>query len=271
MADCNRTSLISSRVTPLLNAALTCIRNSSPRFKATIIASVSRLRVWRGRPGRAHISPQALRVMKSWKSRLKSVVAATARSTCSSPRTERRIFMPCWKRLVSSIGVIEYPPVSSGQEAAHRLGECVGLLDIRKVSGGEFNLHSSTDSLSKEMGVGGGCDRVLPAIDDERWGLDLRNRFSLIHIADCGTRGGITLWRRVLQHLLCPGDLFRGRCPKLRRKPALDDSGSHRLHAVLAYSRDARVPRVFCANASRSVAEYQTMQSVDRNTLVYAK
>jgi pimeloyl-ACP methyl ester carboxylesterase len=45
IAAWSSTSLISSCVTPLLTAARTCRRNSSPRFNATSIATVMRLRV----------------------------------------------------------------------------------------------------------------------------------------------------------------------------------------------------------------------------------
>src|SRR3954452_5280691 len=57
-------------------------------------ASVTALRMRRSSPGRVHTSPHAQRVMKSWKSAVKSVVRACARSTCSSPRTARRTSMP---------------------------------------------------------------------------------------------------------------------------------------------------------------------------------
>src|SRR6266487_5386900 len=43
--------------------------------------------------------------MKSWNGSVNGVVAATARSTCSSPSTSRRTVMPCRARAASSIGV----------------------------------------------------------------------------------------------------------------------------------------------------------------------
>ena len=51
-------------------------------------------RVLRSRPGRVHASPHAERVMYSWNGRVKSVALSVARSTCSSPSTSRRTFMP---------------------------------------------------------------------------------------------------------------------------------------------------------------------------------
>src|SRR5262252_3763832 len=106
------------------------MRNSSERLSATIMAIVSRLRVWRGKPGRVQISPQAFRVMKSWNSRLNSVVEATARSTYSSPRTARRTFIPCSRRFASSM----IHPLTQ-EELRKRLVEGVGLFDVRKVRG----------------------------------------------------------------------------------------------------------------------------------------
>ncbi len=132
------------------------------------------------------------------------------------------------------------------------------------MSSSEFDLYRSPDLLSEKMSLRSGCYRVARAVDHERRGLDLRNRFALIHIADSSATGCITLGQRVLEHLLCPSDLFRERCPKLRPKPALDDSGSHGLHSILAYGCDARVPHLFCADASRSVREHQAMQAAGR-------
>src|SRR5215469_17664327 len=41
--------------------------------------------------------------MKSWNGSVNGVVAATARSTCSSPSTSRRTVMPCLARSASSM------------------------------------------------------------------------------------------------------------------------------------------------------------------------
>src|SRR5215469_15146197 len=49
--------------------------------------------------------------MKPWKSVVNGVVAATARSTCASPRTSRRTVIPCAARSVSSIR----PPVARAE------------------------------------------------------------------------------------------------------------------------------------------------------------
>src|SRR6476646_11621335 len=43
--------------------------------------------------------------MKSWNGSVNGVVAATARSTGSSPSTSRRTVMPCRARAASSMGV----------------------------------------------------------------------------------------------------------------------------------------------------------------------
>ena len=51
-------------------------------------------RLRRSSPGRVQMLPQAYSVIICWKSALKSVVAATARSTWASPSTSRRTAMP---------------------------------------------------------------------------------------------------------------------------------------------------------------------------------
>src|SRR3954470_2985719 len=70
--------------------------------------------------------------MRSWKSAVKSVVPALARSTWSSPRTSRRVFMP---RLCSSSFIAQPPLVRSsrlllvaGQGA---VDECLRQAEIR--------------------------------------------------------------------------------------------------------------------------------------------
>src|SRR3954449_7448694 len=60
--------------------------------------------------------------MKSWKSRVRSVVFAIARSTCSSPSTSRRTAMPAsW---------------SFTEELLDQSVELLGLLDASEVRGG---------------------------------------------------------------------------------------------------------------------------------------
>src|ERR1700757_2680514 len=55
--------------------------------------------------------------MKSWNGSVNGVVAATARSTCSSPSTSRRTVMPCLARAASSIGSsMALPPLLVGVE-----------------------------------------------------------------------------------------------------------------------------------------------------------
>src|SRR3954452_15506076 len=100
------TSAISASVRPLFTAARTCRANSSQCRKATVIASVSRLRSRLARPGRCQRSPQAVRVMKSWKAAVNGVVAATARSTCAFPRTSRRVRIPAARRSSSVLGPV---------------------------------------------------------------------------------------------------------------------------------------------------------------------
>src|SRR6266576_1917804 len=46
--------------------------------------------------------------MKSWNGSVNAVVAATARSTCSSPSTSRRTVMPCLARAASSMAIPQF-------------------------------------------------------------------------------------------------------------------------------------------------------------------
>src|SRR5580658_10590634 len=94
MATCKNTSRMSSLVSPLLMAPLTCALSSCGRFSALIIARFSMLRVLRSRPGRPQISPQQYSVTNSCSGRLKSSAVEIALSTYSAPSTSRRIFRP---------------------------------------------------------------------------------------------------------------------------------------------------------------------------------
>src|SRR5688572_11791092 len=94
-ATCNSISLMSSIVTSVFRLARTCIANSCSFPSAASIARVSRCRVRRSIPCRAQTMPQAVSVMKRWKSMSKLVLSASAWSTWASPRTSRRIFIPC--------------------------------------------------------------------------------------------------------------------------------------------------------------------------------
>src|ERR1035438_3524851 len=94
-ATWRRTSLISSTLTPLRRAARRCSASSSSMPCAASMATVMQLRVRRSSPGRDQTEPHAERVMYSWKSAVNASAPATARSTCSSPRTSRRVVIPC--------------------------------------------------------------------------------------------------------------------------------------------------------------------------------
>src|SRR5215813_6886136 len=103
MLTCRNTSAIWSGVSPLRRAARTCSASSASCRSTASAASVSMLRSERDRTGLDQTSPQAYRVMKSWKSLVNSVVPATARSTWSSPSTCRRTVIPCAARSASSM------------------------------------------------------------------------------------------------------------------------------------------------------------------------
>ena len=68
----------------------------------------------RASPGRCQRSPQAVRVMKSWKSAVNGVVPATARSTWASPSTSRRVRIPASRRSSSVVGSV-MPRLSLGR------------------------------------------------------------------------------------------------------------------------------------------------------------
>src|ERR1700751_3023112 len=99
-------------------------------------------------PGRDQISPQAYRVIQSWNGAVNSLVPATARSTCASPRTARRTAIPCSVRCSSSmvtplslVAVIRLLLSGSvggqgggdeGVGVAQVAGRVQGLLDLRR-------------------------------------------------------------------------------------------------------------------------------------------
>ena len=64
---CNSAALISSTVTPLFSAPLTCNLISGARFSAVSIARFSRLRVLRSSVGSPQAQPQAMVVVARWK------------------------------------------------------------------------------------------------------------------------------------------------------------------------------------------------------------
>src|SRR5215207_1228108 len=94
MATCRNTSRISSRVTPLLSAPLTCTFSSWGRLSALIIARLIRLRVLSESPSRPQHHPQQYSVASSCIGMLKSSAVLKAFSTNSLPSTAFRISSP---------------------------------------------------------------------------------------------------------------------------------------------------------------------------------
>src|SRR3954470_13759825 len=99
---CNSVALISSTVTPLVSAPLTCSLISGARFSAVSIARFSRLRVLRSSVGSPQAQPQAMVVVARWKAIMKSSALAIDASTYSAPSTSRRIGRPLSNRALSS-------------------------------------------------------------------------------------------------------------------------------------------------------------------------
>src|SRR5688572_17821097 len=89
-----KTSRISSRLTPFVNAPAICRRSSCGRFRQLIIARLSRLRVFLSSPSRPHTAPQQYSVTSSCIGMLKSSACLNALSTNSLPSTELRIARP---------------------------------------------------------------------------------------------------------------------------------------------------------------------------------
>src|ERR1700757_1839496 len=102
MATWRNISRISSRVTPLVSAALMCVRNSLGRLRTEIMAKLSMLRDLRGRPSRPQTAPQQYSVMRSCSGLVKSSALANAWLTYASPSTAERISSPRWYVLRSN-------------------------------------------------------------------------------------------------------------------------------------------------------------------------
>src|SRR5215470_17889456 len=108
--------------------------------------------------------------MKSWNGSVNGVVAATARSTCSSPSTSRRTVMPCLARSVSSMaGLQRLVRVKSRGDKGAGGAEVAGWLERRvDLLGGDagrrellFQLgHCQQHVAEREPGAGGPRPRL---------------------------------------------------------------------------------------------------------------
>src|SRR5208337_291905 len=128
---------ISSTVTPLLRAPLTCSLISGARFKAVSIARFIKLRVFRSSVPSPQAQPHAHAVVARWKDIMNSSARAIEASTYSGPSTSRRIGMPFWNRASSSaISFSLLQPVAGTLRAADALAllvepdRCQVLVDI---------------------------------------------------------------------------------------------------------------------------------------------
>src|SRR5688572_2508755 len=102
-----KTSRISSRLTPFVNAPAMCRRSSCGRFRQLIIARFSKLRVFLSSPSRPHTAPQQYSVTSSCIGMLKSSACLNALSTNSLPSTELRMARP-FSNVALSICVLVY-------------------------------------------------------------------------------------------------------------------------------------------------------------------
>src|SRR5436190_10723682 len=115
------------------------------------------LRVLRSRPGRVQISPHAYRVISSWKSRVKSVDRSIDRSTCSSPSTSRRTFIPS-----SSLSAIPLERAVDEDIGGFRL-RCDDRLHVDA-----HLLHVYHETVKRLARRGGGAARVAEHVADRR-------------------------------------------------------------------------------------------------------
>src|ERR1700752_4055721 len=147
MATWRNISRISSRVTPLVSAALMCVRNSLGRLRTEIMAKLSMLRVLRARPSRPQTAPQQYSVTRSCSGLVKSSALANAWLTYASPRTAERISSPRWY-VSRSNGLLlcnqrsgsDSEPMSAvlhaDRSAAHTVNTQMDLPDLVLVHGG---------------------------------------------------------------------------------------------------------------------------------------
>src|SRR5512133_1648695 len=80
-------------------------------------------------------------MMKSWNGSVNGVVAATARSTCSSPSTSRRTVMPRRARSASSMAIPQFVmrlerPANEGIGGAQVAGRLERSLDLLRGDAG---------------------------------------------------------------------------------------------------------------------------------------
>src|SRR5207253_7505379 len=92
---------------------------------AASIAMVSMCRVFLSSPGRVQIAPHAPSVMMRWKSASNSVLLASARATCSAPRTDFRIVMPFSNRSSDNVHL--------PKELHHTINNGIRLLNTDQV------------------------------------------------------------------------------------------------------------------------------------------
>src|SRR4051812_47635007 len=121
--------------------------------------------------------------MKSWNSPLKSLILVSVRSTCASPSTARRTFIPSSRRCVSSIGISPRFR-SGGQKVEKRGGELRRALDIGDVRRRQFDIASVVDLPGQPASVGRRRGNVVRAGDDQGTRRDGMYRVAMVHVAN---------------------------------------------------------------------------------------
>ena len=156
--------------------------------------------------------------MKSWKSAVNGVVAATARSTCASPSTSRRVRMPASRRSSSVVGPLGSSVVASAASrwpssapvtcsgcsrlarcAAGAHGEQLGAGDARRRSPAGAPAAARRSSAPETTSVGRGDPAEVVAQVQRRDDL---------------AAGGVALVVGAGDHRLQPGDQVAGARPR---------------------------------------------------------
>ena len=173
---------------------------------------IERLR--RSRPGRVQMLPHAYSVISSWKSRVRSVVPAIARSTCSSPSTSRRTFIP------SDISSASSGPSTCRTDQG---GDLVGALGRREVRGVR-QLHQRTTAYADGDGleVLAGRDGVVRAGDRQDGRPDLAEPVADVEPGQCLADPDVAEVVRVLERVQQARHGVGRAVREARGEPALD-------------------------------------------------
>src|SRR5690348_12812859 len=135
--------------------------------------------------------------MRFWKSASMAVFADSARSTCASPSTLRRIFMPALCRSRSSMATSFLV-----QECANRGGELVGPFPCGQMRRFEFKVVRAGKSRCERASVGRRSRWVMPARNHKSWDTDGYDARAKIRFAQHGAACAVAIGVSGRNHLL---------------------------------------------------------------------